>query len=151
MGVIMLPPYLIEQFWQKVQVLLESDHCLKRDRSREALSRYRKLVEAKVGDMIYHQEARDVAATIAAAVKAGRLLQSDCMNCQYSMKIQWSDEDQVYIVTVPEFGDFAKTHVSTYEEAAKNGHEVLDLLIETYKAEGRPLPKPAMKEAALKV
>ena len=49
MGVIMLPPNLIEQFWQKVQVLLESDHCLKRDRSREALSRYRKLVEAKVG------------------------------------------------------------------------------------------------------
>ena len=64
------------------------------------------------------------------------------MNCRYTMLIQWSDEDQVFIASLPEFGEFAKTHGATYEEAAKNGHEVLDLLIETYKAEGRRLPKP---------
>jgi predicted RNase H-like HicB family nuclease len=58
------------------------------------------------------------------------------------MVIQWSDEDQLYVVTLPEFGG-CKTHGSTYEEAAKNGQEVLELLSETYQAEGRPLPEPA--------
>lgn len=58
------------------------------------------------------------------------------------MVIQWSDEDQVYVVTLPEFGPSCKTHGSTHKEAAKHGSEVLDLLIETYQAEGRPLPEP---------
>jgi len=73
------------------------------------------------------------------------------MKSRYAMLIQWSDEDQVYIASLPEFGDFAKTHGATYEEAAKNGQEVLDLLIETYKAENRKLPKPSKKGALLKV
>jgi antitoxin HicB len=73
------------------------------------------------------------------------------MRCHYSMIIQWSDEDQVFVASLPEFGSFAMTHGATYEEAAKNGHEVLDLLIETYKAEGRRLPKPAKKGALLRV
>jgi antitoxin HicB len=69
----------------------------------------------------------------------------------YTMPIQWSDEDQVFIASLPEFGDFAKTHGKTYEDAAKNGHEVLDLLIETYKAERRRLPKSVKNGAVLKV
>ncbi len=64
------------------------------------------------------------------------------MNCRYSMLIQWSDEDQVFVVSLPEFGPFSKTHGATYEEAARNGQEVLELLIETYQAESRPLPEP---------
>jgi antitoxin HicB len=64
------------------------------------------------------------------------------MKCRYTVLIQWSDEDQVFIASMPEFGSSAKTHGTTLEEAAKNAHEVLDLLIETYKAEGRRLPKP---------
>jgi predicted RNase H-like HicB family nuclease len=73
------------------------------------------------------------------------------MKSHYAMLIQWSDEDQVYIASLPEFGDFAKTHGATYEEAAKNGQEVLDLLIETYKARKRRLPKPSKKGVLLKV
>jgi predicted RNase H-like HicB family nuclease len=73
------------------------------------------------------------------------------MKCRYTMLIQWLDEDQVFIVSLPEFGSFAATHGASYEEAAKNGHEVLDLLIETYKAQGRRLPKPAKNGVALKV
>jgi predicted RNase H-like HicB family nuclease len=65
------------------------------------------------------------------------------MNCPYSMVIQWSDEDQVYIVTLPEFGPYAKTHGSTYEEAARQGQEVLELLMATCEEDGRPLPAPA--------
>jgi predicted RNase H-like HicB family nuclease len=46
------------------------------------------------------------------------------------MYIRWSDEDQCYIVWLPEFGDTCHTHGKTYEEAAKNGREVLELLVQ---------------------
>ena len=64
------------------------------------------------------------------------------MTGHYSMVIQWSDEDQVYVVILPEFGPYCKTHGSTYKEAVENGSEVLELLMETYRAEGQPLPEP---------
>ncbi len=64
------------------------------------------------------------------------------MNCPFSMLIQWSDEDGAYVVSLPEFGPYSKTHGSTYEEAAKNGREVLELLQESYQADGRSLPAP---------
>jgi predicted RNase H-like HicB family nuclease len=57
------------------------------------------------------------------------------------MLIEWSEEDQVFAVTLPEF-PCNRTHGATYEEAAKNGQEVLELLIETWEQEGRPLPPP---------
>lgn len=62
------------------------------------------------------------------------------MNRHYSMLIQWSDEDQAYVVSFPEF-PLAHTHGATYDEAASNGQEVLSLLIETYQAQGRILPE----------
>jgi antitoxin HicB len=65
------------------------------------------------------------------------------MNCRYSIVIQWSDEDRAYVVSLPEFGRFAKTHGATYEEALKNAQEVLEMLIEGYEAEGTVLPRPA--------
>jgi predicted RNase H-like HicB family nuclease len=64
------------------------------------------------------------------------------MKLQYSILIQWSDEDQKYVVSLPEFGPYAHTHGDTYEEALKNGQEVLELLIEDYRARGRMLPQP---------
>jgi len=59
----------------------------------------------------------------------------------YSMIIQWSDEDNKFIVTIPEFVG-AVTHGNTYEEAVKNGQEVIELCIETEQALGRALPQP---------
>lgn len=64
------------------------------------------------------------------------------MNLQYSILIQWSDEDQAYVVSLPEFGPYAHTHGDTYEEALKNAQEVLELLIDSYQEEGRQLPEP---------
>ena len=64
------------------------------------------------------------------------------MRIPYSMVIQWSDEDRVYVVSLPEFGPYCKTHGETYEEAAKNGREVLELLMESCEEDGQPLPKP---------
>lgn len=65
----------------------------------------------------------------------------------YKMVIEWSEEDQAYIVTLPEFwkdGLIGHTHGSTYEEAAREGTEMLELVIETWKGQGRPLPEPKL-------
>ena len=65
------------------------------------------------------------------------------MKSRYSILIQWSNEDQCYIVSLPEFGKYAKTHGDTYEEAVKNAQEVLELLIE----DNDNLPKPNVYES----
>ncbi len=65
----------------------------------------------------------------------------------YSMNIQWSEEDNAFIVSLPEFPE-AKTHGSNYQEAVKNGAEILELLIESYQQQGKPLPAPQVLKAA---
>ncbi len=60
----------------------------------------------------------------------------------YSMLIQWSDADKVFICSLPEWGEGCKTHGATYEKAARAGREVLELLIEGHVEEHRRLPKP---------
>ena len=65
------------------------------------------------------------------------------MSLNYSMVIQWSDEDQVFVVSLPEFGPHCKTHGSTYEEAVKMGQECLEGLVDAYQAWGKALPEPA--------
>ena len=61
----------------------------------------------------------------------------------YSMVIQWSDEDQAYIVSIPEFpGNLA--HGDTYEEAAKQGEDLIESLILWTLQDGKPLPQPRM-------
>ncbi len=63
---------------------------------------------------------------------------------RYSILIQWSDEDQTYVVSFPEWGDLAHTHGDTYEEALNNAKEALELLIETAQDGGEPLPAPQL-------
>jgi predicted RNase H-like HicB family nuclease len=67
---------------------------------------------------------------------------------RFSMVIQWSEEDRAFLVTFPEFGPRCMTHGDTYEEAARNGREVLELLVETYQSEGTPLPRPQTASGA---
>src|SRR4051812_1540645 len=57
----------------------------------------------------------------------------------YSVIIQWSPEDRAYVVTLPEWGG-CHTHGATYEEAAKNAQEVLEMLVETEKKDRKALP-----------
>ena len=59
----------------------------------------------------------------------------------YSMAIQWSVEDNVYIATVPELPGCI-THGATYEEAVKHGQEALESWIDANRAWGRPIPAP---------
>ena len=66
------------------------------------------------------------------------------------MLIEWSDEDQAYLVTLPEWADrvlMPATHGATYGEAVKNGQEVLTLLVRSAQEQGAPLP-PARVFAA---
>jgi antitoxin HicB len=64
------------------------------------------------------------------------------MNSHYTIIIQWSDEDECFVVSLPEWGEFCHTHGETYEEAFKNAQEVLEVLIESSLADGEPLPEP---------
>lgn len=65
----------------------------------------------------------------------------------YSMVIQWSVEDNVYIVTVPELPG-CKTHGNTYEEAVKNAQEVIELWIDASRECGHPIPPPRVLVAS---
>ncbi len=59
----------------------------------------------------------------------------------YSMHIQWSEEDNAYIVTVPELPG-CKTHGETYEEAVQQGQDAIASWIMVAKELGRPVPPP---------
>jgi predicted RNase H-like HicB family nuclease len=63
---------------------------------------------------------------------------------KYTIVIQWSDEDQCYVVFLPEFENVLQpvTHGETHEEALKNAHEVIELLLESAVAEQKIPPKP---------
>jgi predicted RNase H-like HicB family nuclease len=65
------------------------------------------------------------------------------MNLKYQMVIQWSDEDELYLVHLPDFPwqQFV-THGKTYQEAAANGQEALEGLIAVLQDTQQPLPKP---------
>jgi antitoxin HicB len=65
------------------------------------------------------------------------------MNLPYTIVISWSSEDQCYLVHLPEFPTQQfHTHGDTYQEALNNAQEVLELLIEEYQEDGKPLPQP---------
>ena len=59
----------------------------------------------------------------------------------YSMIIQWSNEDQAYIVTVPELPG-CRTHGETYEEAVGQGKDAIESWIMVAEELGRPIPPP---------
>ena len=60
---------------------------------------------------------------------------------RYSMLIEWSDEDQAYLVILPERAEriaMLVTHGSTYNEAMQQGQEVLEMLVESVQRDGEP-------------
>ena len=61
---------------------------------------------------------------------------------RYSMVIQWSDEDRVYVVSLPEWGELVHTHGSTYEEALRHGQELIHDLVASRQERGETLPRP---------
>ena len=61
---------------------------------------------------------------------------------RYTVIVQWSDEDNCFVVSLPEWGEFCHTHGETYEEAIANAQEVLEMLIEGATDRGEDLPMP---------
>jgi predicted RNase H-like HicB family nuclease len=70
---------------------------------------------------------------------------------QYSMIVQWSEEDQLFLVTIPEFADrviMPCTHGKTREEAIHNGEDVIAMYLEAWQAEGESIPEPSTLKIA---
>lgn len=62
---------------------------------------------------------------------------------KYAIVIQWSDESDCYVASLPEWGPYCKAYGDTIEEAAKNAHEVLDVLMDQQGDPFHdPLPEP---------
>ncbi|MGK7895864.1 MAG: type II toxin-antitoxin system HicB family antitoxin [Xenococcus sp. (in: cyanobacteria)] len=62
--------------------------------------------------------------------------------------IQWSEEDNCFLVALPDFpGSYWCTHGDTYDEAFNNGKEALESSIISYKSMGKPLPEPKVTDA----
>ena len=57
------------------------------------------------------------------------------------MLIQWSDEDEAYIVTIPELPG-CKTHGSTYEEAVQQGKDAIETWLLFLNDIGETIPEP---------
>jgi antitoxin HicB len=65
------------------------------------------------------------------------------INLKYQMVIQWSDQDQCFLVGFPDFpGQQWRSHGDTYELAMANGLEALESLVIAYESVGDLLPEP---------
>ena len=62
-----------------------------------------------------------------------------------------ADEDECFVVSLPEWGEFCHTHRETYKNTLKNAQEVLEMLIESSLAESETLPEPKTLVKSLKV
>ena len=60
---------------------------------------------------------------------------------QYELIIFWSDEDQRYLVEVPELPG-CMADGETYEEALRNVRVIIEEWIETTRSLGREIPQP---------
>ena len=64
---------------------------------------------------------------------------------RYSIVIEWSDEDQTYVVILPEWADQYHMPVGdgdTYEEALASARDALETFIQLAREDGKPLPEP---------
>ena len=59
---------------------------------------------------------------------------------RYTVIIQWDEESSCYVVSLPEWGSYCKAYGATYEEAARNAQEVLELLMQ----DEPHVPKPRL-------
>ncbi|QQS39707.1 MAG: type II toxin-antitoxin system HicB family antitoxin [Acidobacteriota bacterium] len=62
-------------------------------------------------------------------------------NLKYRFQITWSEEDEAYVATVPEFPGLAVVEADP-EKALAEARKVLLLYVESYKEHGERLPSP---------
>ena len=66
---------------------------------------------------------------------------------RYSLLVRWSDEDEAYIVTVPELPGCI-THGVTQVEAVRQAQDAIATWLEGARAAGEPVPPPRLFDAA---
>ena len=70
---------------------------------------------------------------------------------RYSTIVQWSDEDRLFLVTIPEFADrviMPCTHGETREAAIRNAEEVIEMYLEAWQEEGSQIPEASIMQIA---
>ena len=68
-------------------------------------------------------------------------------NPKYQVTIAWSQEDNCYLVYLPDFTDEIMqpvSHGDTYQEALQHGLEVMEELIVHLQVNGKSLPVPKL-------
>lgn len=63
------------------------------------------------------------------------------MPIRYELIIYWSEEDQTFVVEVPELPG-CMADGETYEQAVSNAQQIIEEWIETAREMGRPIPEP---------
>lgn len=63
------------------------------------------------------------------------------MLIKYELIIYWSDDDQSFVVEVPELPG-CMADGETYEQAVQNVQQIIDDWVETARKLGRPIPEP---------
>src|SRR4026209_917813 len=66
----------------------------------------------------------------------------------YSMAIDWSDEDQLFLASFPGI-PFVRTHGATREEAAARGDEVIIKWLTSFHDDGLQAPPPLTARTAI--
>lgn len=66
---------------------------------------------------------------------------------RYSVIVDWSDEDQAYVVTVPDLPG-CSTHGATYREAVANAEDAIQSWVSAAKSMGHPIPEPRQRRDA---
>ena len=59
----------------------------------------------------------------------------------YEIIIDWSDEDECYVVKIPDLAG-CMCHGNTREEAARNAGDAIEFYLDTLEEDGRPIPQP---------
>ena len=70
---------------------------------------------------------------------------------RYSIVIEWSPEDQAYVVILPEWADRYMMPVGdgqTYAEALASAQDALDTFVQHAREDGRDLPEPRLYAVA---
>ena len=63
----------------------------------------------------------------------------------YGVQLQWSNEDEVYVATCPEFPGLSGVHANAHEALAEL-REALEMAIHVLEEDGEPLPAPRPRE-----
>lgn len=63
------------------------------------------------------------------------------MSDAYSIVIQWSEKDNCFVASLPEWGN-RNTQGNSYEQALENAKQVLSSLVGFSESQGETLPPP---------